>query len=584
VTGSPLPAFNALTASAKIVEPSRRLAPKYDSWQVQLWDYYDRLGEYADGVGWLAKTMSRVRLCAAEVVPGGDEPARIDTGPAAEAVERLAGGTAGQSQLMKEATIHLSVPGECWLVGEQGVDEDRMAEEGLVTDEWWSVRSADEIKPSTRRDDRGRATFQVADEENNWRAISADSIVVRLWDPHPRFGWQADSWGRHALGAMLKLDMLNKRIIATIVSRLAGNGFLLYDSGRLSIPRNAGPTEDGQENPDPFAEQMVTVGGKSIADPMSAEALIPIPIGVDIGEGENFQPDLLMRHLTFDNPLDQKLLELREATIRELARDSDMPADVMLGLGDVNHWSAWQIEESGIKIHVSPKAETVVHGLTKGYLIPTLRAAEQPLVGPNGGRLIVWYDVSEITQRPDRSGNFVLAYDRFEVNGQALRREIGADEDDAPDKRELIEMIRKRIANNPLVAPSVLAALGDSDVIPPGDTEGSGEEETAEGDEQPETGPPDTQEDEPPAPDANAIAAALRTVVDRPVEEWTYDDISAALLQLGVNAEQAAMIAALKTLGEETRKSVFVPAGTPVENRATPARRNGTRTATDTTE
>ena len=443
-----------------------------------------------------------------------------------------------------------------------------------------AVPVTDEIKVSTRQ----RGSFEVMDEVNAWRPISSDSIVVRLWDPHPRRGWEADSWGRHAMGAMLKLDMLNKRIIATIVSRLAGNGFLLYDSGRLSIPKNQGPTEDGQENPDPFAEQMVAVGGKSIADPMSAEALIPIPIGVDIGDGENFNPDLLMRHLTFDNPLDQKLLELRESAIRELARDSDMPADILLGLGDVNHWSAWQIEESGIKIHVSPKAETIVHGLTKGYLIPTLRAGDESLIGPNGGRLIVWYDVSEITQRPDRSSNFVLAYDRFEVNGTALRREIGADEDDAPSKRELVEMIRKRIAGNPLVAPSVLAALGDSDVAPPDDAEGSGEEPPAEGDEQPETGPPDTQEDEPPAPDEGAIAAALLAVVGRPVSEWTYDDIAAALLQLGVNAEQAAMIAALKTLGEETRKSVFVPAGTPVENRATPARRNGTRTATDTTE
>lgn len=574
---SPLPAFNTLTASASIVPPVRRLAPKYETWQTQLWDYYDRIGEYEDGVQWLAKTMSRVRLCAAEVVPGGDEPMRIDTGPAAEAVERLAGGTAGQSQMLKETTVHLSVPGECWLVGEKGIPQERQDAEGLTTDEQWSVRSAEEIRPSPRRDSQGRATYDVTDENmlGQWRPISGDSIVVRLWDPHPRRGWEADSAGRHAMGALLKLDLINKRILATIASRLAGNGFLLYDMGRLSVPTNNGPTEDGEENPDPFAEQIVTVGSQAMADPISSSALIPIPIGVDIGDGENFNPDLLMRHLTFDNPLDQKLLELREDAIKEAARSLDIPVDVMLGLSDVNHWTSWQIEESGIKVHVAPKAETIVYGLTIGYLIPTLRAAGEPLVGPQGGRVIVWYDTSEITQRPDRSANIIAAYDRYEVNGDTLRREIGADDADKPTKSQLVDMIQKKIAQNPLTAPSILAALGAGPAPAASPAEGEGDEEPPEEEDRPADGPPDTREEPPPPPDEDAIAAALQAVVGKPAEEWSYDDISNALLQLGVNAEHAAMIAALKTVSEEQGRSVFVPAGMPHENRATKARRNG---------
>jgi hypothetical protein len=534
MAGSPLPAFNALTAAAQIVKPMRRLAPKYESWQTELWDYYDRLGEYADGVGWLAKTMSRVRLCAAEVVPGGDEPLRVEEGPAAEAVERLAGGTAGQAQLMKESTIHLSVPGEGWLVGERGISEDRMAEEGLITDEWWTMRSADEIRPSSRRDEMGRPTFEVMDEMSVWRPISADSIVVRIWDPHPRRGWEADSSGRHARGAMLKLDMLNKRIVATIVSRLAGNGFLIYDSGRLSTPVNKGPTEDADENVDPFAQMIVEAASRGIADPTSAEAVIPIPIGAEIGDMENFDPQLLMRHLTFSNPLDEKLMDMRESAIRELARSLDMPADVMLGLGDVNHWSAWQIEESGIKIHVSPKAETVVHGLSKGYLIPTLRAAEAPLVGPNGGRLIVWYDTSEIAQRPDRSENIIQAYDRYEVNGTALRREIGADDEDVPTPAEFKDMVLKRAAKGDQGALTILSRLeGETEQpAPPSDGDSEPDEETEP--EQPDRSLPDTRDEPPPPPD---------------------DDQPASV-----------------------RRSVLVPAGTAHENRATRARRNGART------
>jgi hypothetical protein len=243
-----------------------------------------------------------------------------------------------------------------------------------------------------------------------------------------------------------------------------------------------------------------------------------------------------MRHLTFSNPLDEKLMDMRESAIRELARSLDMPADVMLGLGDVNHWSAWQIEESGIKIHVSPKAETVVHGLTKGYLIPTLRAAEAELVGPNGGRLIVWYDTSEITQRPDRSENIIQAYDRYEVNGTALRREIGADDEDVPTQAEFKDMVLKRAAKGDQGALTILSRLeGTSEPeqpVPPsdGDSEPDDEGET----EQPDRSPPDTRDEPPPPPD---------------------DDQPASV-----------------------RRSVLVPAGTAHENRATRTRRNGART------
>jgi hypothetical protein len=306
---------------------------------------------------------------------------------------------------------------------------------------------------------------------------------------------------------MLKLDLINKRIVATVISRLAGNGLLLYDSNRLSVPTNKGPTEDSDTNPDPFAQMLVDAASRGISDPTSAEAVIPIPIGVDNGDAtENVDPELILRHVTFSNDLDARLMEQRESAIRELARSLDMPADVMLGLGDVNHWSAWQIEESGIKIHVSPKAETLCHALTKGYLVPSLVAADADLYGPGGGRIIVWYDTSEITQRPDRSTNVIAAYDRFEVNGDALRREIGADEDDAPTDEQLIDMIRKRAAAQPANQLQILADLGGTE--PPAPPAPPGQAEPAEEGQESEQGPPGTQEEPPPAPDEELPQAA----------------------------------------------------------------------------
>lgn len=501
---TPLPKYNSLTAAASIVPPKRNLAPSYDSWQDQLWNFYDVLGEFEDGVSWKANTISRVRLLAAEISPGGDEPVRLEEGPAVEAMSGFAGGTDGQSQLLKELTVHLGVPGEAWLVGERGIPIERQQEDGLLSDEQWSVRSADEIKVSTR----GGSKFEVRVDDKNWRPLSDDSIVLRAWDPHPRRSWEADSAGRHAITTLTKLDLLNKRIIATIISRLAMNGIFLYDQDKLSAPTFEGPTEDADTNVDPFARLFVDAAGRGIADPTSAEAVIAIPIGFSVGDGENVNPELIARHLTFANEVDPKLLEIREATIRELARSMDMPAEIMLGIGDVNHWGAWQIEESGIKIYISPTMETICHALTKGFLIPSLKAGQHDLTGPNGGRIICWYDVSEITARPDKSTSTQAAYDRFEASGTALRRESGLDEDDAPNADELEEMILKRLVMQPANSLTALSNLTSLQVAQPAPEE----EETTEelDDEQEERDIPDTQEEPPPAPDdeVEAIAAA----------------------------------------------------------------------------
>lgn len=449
-----LPSYNALVSSAQRILPKRRLTPTYESWQAELWDYYDRLGEFEAGISWQSNTMSRVRLLAAELSITGDEPTPIDdpNHPAVQAVSRLAGGTGGQAQLMREFTTHLSVPGECWLVGEQPFatpgDEEAarmMGGEGPM-EETWSIKSADEIRVARKRID-DKATYEVREGESqtSWRLISPDSLVVRVWDPHPRFGWRADSAARHCIGALMELDLINKRIVATVMSRLASNGILLYDKSRLSIP-SQGEQPEGAEKVDPFGALLVEVASRAIKDPTSPEASLPIPIGFDIESLQDVDPRLLLQFLSPDNTLDAKLLDQRESAVRRLATSMDMPPEILLGMGGINHWGQWQIEESGIKVHVSPKAELVCYSLTTGYLVPSLRAEDAPLVGPNGGRIVVWYDPSEITTRPDKSETVMQLYDRMEVSGRTLRRESGLSEEDAPtdEERQLMAIMQTR--------------------------------------------------------------------------------------------------------------------------------------------
>lgn len=429
-----LPAFNNVTASAAVIPPRRMHDPEYTSEQDQLWDYYQRLEEFSAAVNWKANAISRVRLIAAEFMPGGDEPMPITEGPIADLVANFAGGIGGQSQILGETAIHLNVPGEGWLCGVENIF-------GEVS---WRVYSADELR--VRRTTEGgqnvdRYQVKVGESARAWESLPEDTLVVRFWRPHPRWGWKATSRAAYALGAMKELDLINRRIIAETISRMAANGVILYDRGKLGFPELPNPAS--AESVDPFAQVLVDVGSKGVADPTSAQATIKIPIGADLGDSDIKIADLI-HVVDLSNPFSERMLDQRAAAVTRLATALDIPAEQLTGLGEMNHWGAAQIEEAGIKVHITPDMEMICHAFTEGFLYPTLEAEGRELVGPRGGRPVIWYDPSEIVMRPDRSKEAIEAYDRGELSGRALLRELGFSETDQPDEAELTRIIELR--------------------------------------------------------------------------------------------------------------------------------------------
>jgi hypothetical protein len=463
-----MPAFGTtLVASASVLSPLRANNPKYTSVQDRLWEYYYGLEEFSAAVNWKSNALSRVRLQAAEYIPGGDEPLPIAVGAAADAVARLAGGIGGQSQLMRLMGIHYNVPGEGWLVGQADENDDDV----------WSVYSADELRIS-----KGVYQLRVGEATAAWESLGSDVMVVRFWRPDARYSWRARSVAANALGAMGELDLINKRIVAETISRLASNGILLYDMDRLSLSQL--PNPDTAEGVDQFAQMFVEIGSRGIKDPQSAEAALKTPMGVRLGDATDRKLSDVMQVIDLSNPIDDKLIPQRESAIRRLATALDLPSDQLLGVSGMNHWGAAQVEESGIKLHIAPDAETICHALTKGYLQPVLRAesrqtGEDLLIGPNGGRIVMWYDPSEIVQKPDKSANSILAYDRMEITGKALRREIGLAESDNPTPDELEAMTDKLERRS--------AATGAQASSPTGENQDTGTEsiETDPNDESP---------------------------------------------------------------------------------------------------
>ena len=435
----------ALTAAATIISADPAAATGRASallgnaaeWQNECWGYFDTLGMYRNAVMWKADMLSRVRLRAAKKEPGNDEPTILDEGRAAELVAELS--ASSQSEIMSRLAVYLGVPGEGYLVGETVAGVNR-----------WSARSADEVRIKRSASARAGTTspWEVIDENqpgntNRWRPLPPDSLVVRVWRPHPRWYNIADSNSRAALDTMRELELANRRIATQYISRLASCGVIIFPNG-VTFPTRPEFANAAR----PFVEEWIEMAAQAIKTPGAAAAAIPMPVQM---EGE-FIKDV--RYIDFTSKLDTRDIEKRDSAVKQLAIDLDVPPEALIGMSEANHWTGWLIEESGFKIYLAPDTETICGALTEGYLYPRLAAEGEDL-----DDLLVWYDASEITQRPDKSQHTLDAYDRGAASAVALRRELGLDEDDAPTRDDLAAMILWTLASNPATAASALRKL-----------------------------------------------------------------------------------------------------------------------------
>lgn len=422
-----VPEPESMTAAAlavtSLVGGRRALVPQYESWQRELWDYYDTMGDFGYAVTWRANMVSRVRLRAARLDPGNDEPTIVDDGRAAEIVAELSSEVNTTSDIMSTLSTHLDIPGEGWLIGEVVNGRNR-----------WQVRSNDEIRTLNKSYQVISETSALGDME--WRNLAPEHYVVRIWRPHKRYRHLAYSPAKAARSAMRELELANRHIQAQYLSRLASAGVIIFPD-EITFPVRP----EFQDAVDPFVREWIETASEAIRTPGTAAAVVPIPIRVP---GEYIDK---IKHIDFTLKLDDKIIEKRDAARRALAAMINVPTELLFDAGSLNHWGLWQLEESAIKVHISPDVEIMTNGLTAGYLHPRLRAEGDD----EWERWVVWYDASEIIARPDRSNNVLKAYDRFEVNGKTLRREIGLTEDDAPSDQELEDMVLKRLSSNPQI-------------------------------------------------------------------------------------------------------------------------------------
>ena len=439
----PAPTGNSLVASAVRLESGIKDLVKYSrsgrGWQKLAWNFYDTVGEYRYACDWVGSMLSQATLHATQTVDNKIVP--VSDGLAYTYVDQLFGDNDGKTDMLRNIGIHLTVAGECYIVGADKRDK---------TQEWMVV-AATEL--SFRND-----KWYVDREEIE---SVGDPLILRLWRPHPQKRLEATSPSRSVLAILDEISKLTAHVSAQVDSRLAGAGILAMPAEMQFPPApTTGTPVDGATTvavdsvASGFMQTLQAAMSTAIENREDASALVPIVItapGDQIGN---------IRHLTFWSELDAHAIDLRKEAIRRLALGMDMPPEVLEGVSDTNHWAAWQADESAIKAHTEPLLKIITHSLAEGYLRPLLDGD----IPPEQLRLYsIGADTSRMRLRPNRSKEALELYDRGELDGAALRRETGFDEADAQDPTEQNLWFLRKVASGsttPELVEAALRALG----------------------------------------------------------------------------------------------------------------------------
>jgi hypothetical protein len=463
-------------------------------WQAESWRLYDIVPEHRKLTNRIGDSLAKARLYVTEVDETGEETGEV-TDPRIRQLAAVPLGTGAQrDDCLRLAGVDLAAAGECWIVGE-GAAKTPEAAEGT----WFVVTGAAFKKVGDtlivkRPKTRGSGTLTLTDKVD---------ILIRCWRPHPNDNDQADSFARPGIVPLREIELLTKREFAELDSRLTGAGIMFLPEG-IDFPR----AENDPEGIGGFMAYVQRAAAASMADQSTARALVPIMATVPDGTDLSALKDGL---INFWSPLSGEIGGMKKEAIERLASSAEIPAEVLTGIGDANHWTAWLISDEGIR-WIGGYLSIVADALTRGFL--RLALASMGVANPE--RYAFAFDLSRLAAKPNRLDDALRLREQNLLSDVETVKAGAFDEEQMPTQQErVIQLLIGAIKTNPdlLADKAIQSALGlplimpvtagESSTPPPGTT-----------DTQPSNdGPPNSGE--PPAAPADGEAAAISRELER---------------------------------------------------------------------
>lgn len=442
------------------------------------WELYRQVPELRSGIEWIANNVSRADLYVARRTPEGLE--RVDDPDISGLLDPMLGSTATQGTILKRVFTHLEAAGETFLAPVQG---DAGVEYRAVSSSEMQLRA-------------GGPEVAVGPADY----VPMAGPLVRIWYPDPVLSYKAESPIVAMESILLQVIALTARMTAIADSRAAGNGILGLPDSLTALA----PASEGSANP-VRTPDVVSALEEAMLTPMedrgTASAVVPLLL---TGSPEEIDA---IRRIDLFSPLDERAPDQLDQALRRMARSMGVHPEIILGLGDTNHWSAATIVEESINSAIEPRVDTVASAFTNSYLRPRLTELR---IDPD--EYVVAFDLTDLKTRPDRSDQAERARERGLLTDEAWARHVGFDRSDMPTGKERERIILQSLLNrDPSTAPWVLPALGievPDAPTPTEETAGDGQGAPPEDDDA-DAAPPlkSTDARQPPRPTTATIAS-----------------------------------------------------------------------------
>lgn len=547
-----------LTAAGTRVDLSNRNAVRQlaisrngQAWQADAWGYRDLIGELRFAGTFKARAVGRVKFFPAQIVPDQDEPVpfgsdgvpALPAGLAEAAEEELARLPLDAGyRFIGVLDENLSFTGECWL---HGYTDD-------AGEEQWEVLSVSEVilgqdgMVQIRR--AGEGATHVIDPDS-------DEELLRLWVPHPRWGNLADSPMRALQDVCEAIVLAGQEDRAVSRSRVAANGIFKIPRGLTLLLATRDDTISADD--DGFMAELTAVLTAPIGNEGHPGSVAPAGL---VGELEDLKG---FEHMRIDRESSADIVAKIEQKLGRLARGLDIPPEIITGMGDANHWSAWQIDSSTYRYHIDPSVRTVADALTEAFLRPALIA--RGFTPAEVRQVTVWRDAGVLTENPNRGQDAKDAFDRGSIGFEALNNALGFSPADMPSDEELVKMIALKIGVDTNTSAMLLRAVlgtavpevaaqpqprvieqarpGDDPATAPGDT------------------PPDNSGDATPGTQPPGLTAAGKALVDALMADGAphgyteQADLSRALMDIDRSLTDRLLVAAEEALARGLEKA-----------------------------
>lgn len=469
--------LSTLRAAGMRIQPSansevlRVLAVARREWQSLAWKYRDLIPELRFAAGYRSGAISRVRLYAAQIEADDDTPTplsliddpekasqiTVDHDLARAAIDNLSRLPIDDGfSFLGRWSENFDFAGDCWLHG---------FPDPLTGEECWKIRPYDAVKVSAD----GRTVKVISDvlpgtdRDINWDREE----LYRLWIEHPHDSHLADSPCCAALDNFENVVLLGRELRAASRSRSAANGIVGIPN-TMTLQRNI--REDGDDG-------TTSASSSSFMADFTGVLLAPIS---NEGDAGSVAPAVLtgsrediaaIRHIRFERETSADLGDKMDRELTRIARGLDLPPEIISGIGDSNHWSAWQIDASTFRYHIEPSVRRMVDSLTTAFLRTTL--LDMGFDPAEVKRIRVWYDAANITENTNRRQDAIDAWDRGAISWDSLREALGFSDTDRPEEREMLLMTLFKVGLDPITAGQLLQRIltpGTTPVIPERET------------------------------------------------------------------------------------------------------------------